>query len=148
MNETRRHQEAFEYYYMLQNERSLSKVADHFGVSRPTVTIWSQRFDWPQRIIERDNKNMATIREQNDKDVVSDMQSYRKIIRASVKDYIDRLKSGKIKIDSVKDFTQLVKLDMELCGYVDVLEKETKVDDDSNINVVVNISKEDDINET
>ena len=140
MKETLRHQQAFEYYYMLGNERSLGKVASKFNISRPTATIWSQKLGWDERVRERDAKNMQTIREKNNEDVVASMESYRKIIRASVGDYIKRLKDGKVKIDTVKDFAQLVKLDMELCGYVDTLEKEQKAEDDSNVNVVVNIS--------
>lgn len=140
MKETLRHQQAFEYYYMLGNERSLGKVASKFNISRPTATIWSQQLNWDERIRERDNKNMQTIRDRNDEDVVASMESYRKIIRASVGDYIKRLKDGKVKIDTVKDFTQLVKLDMELCGYVDTLEKEQKVEEDAGVEVVVNIS--------
>lgn len=33
-----------------------------------------------------------------------------------------------------------MKLDMELCGYVDALEKEQKVEEDAGVEVVVNIS--------
>lgn len=132
MHETLKHQQAFEYYYMLGPERSLGKVASRFDVSRPTVTVWAQKLNWDQRIIDRDNKNMQTIRERNDEDVVESMESYRKIIRASVGDYIKRLKDGKVKIDTVKDFAQLVKLDMELCGYVEQLQKEQKETSDDN----------------
>lgn len=132
MRETLKHQQAFEFYYMQGPERSLGKVASRFGVSRPTVTVWSQKLNWDQRIVERDNKNMQAIRERNDEDVVESMESYRKIIRASVGDYIKRLKDGKVKIDTVKDFAQLVKLDMELCGYVEQLQKEQKETSDDN----------------
>jgi hypothetical protein len=118
MKETLKHQQAFEYYYMLGPERSLGKVASQFGVSRPTATMWSQKLNWDARIVERDNKNMQAIRDKNDEDVVSQMEAYRKIIKASVSDYIKRLKDGKVKIDTVNDFAKLVKLDMELTGYI------------------------------
>jgi hypothetical protein len=137
MRETLKHQQAFEYYYMLGPERSLGKVASQFGISRPTATMWSQKLGWDQRIIERDNKNMQAIRERNDEDVISNMESYRKIIKASVGDYIKRLKDGKVKIDTVRDFTQLVKLDMELSGYVAQIEKEQKIEAENNNNEVV-----------
>lgn len=147
MKETLRHQQAFEYYYMLGPERSLGKVAAKFNISRPTATVWSQKLNWDQRIIERDNKNMQAIRDKNDEDVVSNMESYRKIIRASVGDYIKRLKDGKVKIDTVRDFTQLVRLDMELCGYVGEIVKEQKVDEDAGVEVIVNISDGENIDE-
>lgn len=147
MRETLRHQQAFEYYYMLGPERSLGKVATKFNISRPTATVWSQKLNWDQRIIERDNKNMQAIRDKNDEDVVSNMESYRKIIRASVGDYIKRLKDGKVKIDTVRDFTQLVRLDMELCGYIGEIVNEQKVEEDAGVEVIVNISDGENIDE-
>ena len=148
MQETLRHQQAFEYYYMLGPERSLGKVASKFNVSRPTVTLWSQKLNWPQRVVDRDNKNMQTIRERNDESVVADMESYRKIIRASVGDYIKRLKDGLVKIDNVNDFTRLVKLDMELCGYMEQVEKEEKDknNDDNTITFTFNGDDKDENN--
>ena len=135
MRETLKHQQAFEYYYMLGPERSLGKVASQFGVSRPTATMWSQKLNWDARIIERDNKNMQAIRDKNDEDVVSQMEAYRKIIKASVSDYIKRLKDGKVKIDSVNDFAKLVKLDMELTGYIQQVASadENNITEDDNI---------------
>lgn len=135
MRETLKHQQAFEYYYMLGPERSLGKVASQFGVSRPTATMWSQKLNWDARIIERDNKNMQAIRDKNDEDVVSQMEAYRKIIKASVSDYIKRLKDGKVKIDTVNDFAKLVKLDMELTGYIQQVASadENNITEDDNI---------------
>ena len=135
MKETLRHQQAFEYYYMLGPERSLGKVASQFNISRPTATMWSQKLNWDQRIIERDNKNMQVIREKNDEDVVNQMEAYRKIIKASVSDYIKRLKDGKVKIDTVNDFAKLVKLDMELTGYIQQIinTDENNITEDDNI---------------
>lgn len=133
MKETLRHQQAFEFYYMLGPERSLGKVASQFNISRPTATMWSQKLNWDARIVERDRENMREIREQNNEDVKNQMEAYRKIIKASVSDYIKRLKDGKVKIDTVNDFAKLVKLDMDLCGYVSSIEKEQNNIDDSNV---------------
>jgi transposase len=113
---------------MMGDNRSLGKVADKFGVSRPTVTVWARKLNWDQRVVERDTKNMQAVREQNDADVIEQMKAYRKIIKASVADYINRLKDGKVKIDNVKDFTQLVKLDMELYGYMDSIKEQDNND--------------------
>lgn len=132
MKETLRHQQAFEYYYMLGPERSLAKVASQFGVAPASVTIWAQKLNWSDRVKERDDKNMQVIRDRNDEDVVANMESYRKIIRASVSDYIKRLKDGKVKIDNVNDFSRLVKLDMELCGYIKELNNETESENSDN----------------
>jgi hypothetical protein len=137
MRETLKHQQAFEYYYMLGPERSLGKVASQFNISRPTATMWSQKLNWDERIIERDRENMREVREQNNEDVKNQMEAYRKIIKASVSDYIKRLKDNKVKIDSVNDFTKLVKLDMELCGYIErTFNDETNTDTDNDTSII------------
>lgn len=140
MKETLKHQQAFEYYYMLGPERSLGKVASQFNISRPTATMWSQKLNWDQRIIERDNKNMQVIREKNDEDVVNQMEAYRKIIKASVSDYIKRLKDGKVKIDTVNDFAKLVKLDIELTGYIQQVTNTDENNIDNNDNIIFEFS--------
>ena len=119
MKETVRHQQAFEYYYMLGKERTYSKVASHFEISEVSVNKWAKEFNWKQRVIDRDTKNMQTIREQNDISVVKQMHNYRKIVSASIADYLKRLQDGKIKIETVNDFAKLVRLDLELCGFID-----------------------------
>lgn len=142
MHENVKHQQAFEYYYMLGPARSYSRVADAFAVAIPTVGTWAKQFSWKERVKERDNKNMAEIREANDNDFINDMKGYRKIIRASVADYIKRLKDGKVKIETSGDFIKLVKLDMELCGFVGDLENDAnKNNEDTTITFVINTSK-------
>ena len=143
MKETLRHQQAFEYYYMLGNERSFSKVASHFDISTVSVSKWAKELDWESRVIERDTKNMQAIREQNDLDMVKAMNSYRKVISASIADYIKRLKEGKVEINSVNDFTKLVRLDLELCGVLDTATKndnDEAVSDETN-NTLANIEQ-------
>ena len=118
MKETLKHQNAFEFYYTLGPQRSLGKVAREFNVSSATVTNWAKALNWNQRVVERDNKNMASIRQKNDEEVVKQMQEYRKIIKSSVDEYLTKLNGGNVKIETVTDFARLVRLDMELCGFV------------------------------
>lgn len=142
MREGIKHQQAFEYYYMMGPARSMSRVSEAFGVSGATVSFWAKQFSWKERVKERDNKNMAEIREANDNDFINDMKGYRKIIRQSVEDYIKRLKDGKVKIETSGDFIKLVKLDMELCGFVGDLENDAnKNNEDTTITFVINTSK-------
>ena len=53
MQETLRHQQAFEYYYMLGANRNYSKVAEHFGVSNVSVTKWADAFGWKNKVQEK-----------------------------------------------------------------------------------------------
>lgn len=118
MKETLKHQQAFETYYTMGSQRSLAKVAKEFNVSAPTVTNWAKNLNWNERVVERDNQNMASIRQKNDEEVIEQMMEYRKIIKSSVDEYLTKLNGGKIKIESTADLVRLIRIDMELCGFV------------------------------
>ena len=133
MKETVKHLQAFEMYYLLGPQRSLGKVAREFGVTASTVTNWANQLNWNQRVIERDNKNMASIREKNDEAVIKQMEEYRKVIQDSVKEYINKLNGGSVKIETVTDFARLVRLDMELCGFVKEAYQVNKTDNEDNV---------------
>jgi len=53
MKETLRHREAFEYYYVLGNDRSYPQVASKFTVSLTSVKKWAKEFNWQQRVQDR-----------------------------------------------------------------------------------------------
>ena len=127
--ETLRHQEAFDYYYSLGENRSYAKVADKFNVALGTVTKWAGSFSWQRRVIERDRKISLQMQRDLDKQILEDKKNYRKIIQASVKKYIDNLSAGKVTVNSVKDLDMLLRLDKL---FMDDLDKGT-ADDFNNL---------------
>jgi predicted DNA-binding protein YlxM (UPF0122 family) len=114
----------FEYYYNLGEDRSIIKTADHFGVSRQTISKCSKELNWTARVHERDLEIYKKLREENNEDIKDTLQSYRKVIKASIANYINNLKSGKIKVESVKDFKALVELELKICGFMDQISEE------------------------
>lgn len=121
MRETPKMEQMFEYYYMLGEDRTIAQVSDHFNVSRQTISKYSKQLNWRERVYERDTKILNELRKENNNDIKSTMDSYRKVIKASVADYINRLKSNKIKVESVRDFVKLVELEMKICGFESLL---------------------------
>ena len=117
MRETPRIAQMFEYYYALGEDRTLQKVSDHFDVSRQSITKYAREFSWSDRVYERDTQIMKELRDQNSDDIKETMESYRKVIKASVADYISRLKNKKVRVESVRDFVKLVELEMKICGF-------------------------------
>lgn len=112
--ETARAMEAFEYYYLLGFDRSLARVADEMGISLPTVTKWSTKYNWVERVQKRDEKNMRLVAYADDKAYVESMRNYKKLVTASVKKYYEALTKGKVVINNVKDLDKLIRLDLEL----------------------------------
>lgn len=52
--EKRVHAAAFEHYYSLGDDRTLSKVAKYMKVTEQTVQKWSSKFKWQERIRVRE----------------------------------------------------------------------------------------------
>ena len=65
--ETLKHQEAFDYYYSLGDDRSYAKVAEQFNVTVCTVTKWAGSFSWQRRVVERDRKIALQMQREMDK---------------------------------------------------------------------------------
>lgn len=61
---------AFEYYFGLGAERSYQKVADHFGVSKRSVTKRAARERWQQRVVELEH----TARESAEKKALESLE--------------------------------------------------------------------------
>lgn len=114
--ETPLHMKAFEYYYSLGDIRSLSKVAEQFGVTRATVTRWNRKFNWQERIQERDRKVEQLLEEEAIQDAKAAKQQYRAIIQATVRKFVEKLSTGQIEVKKIEDLERLVKLDLLLMG--------------------------------
>lgn len=121
MQEQRRHRDWFEYYYNLGAERTLTKVSKHFDVSLNTVCKASRVLNWPEKVKERDDVIFNRIQEENMSDITESMNTYRKVIKASVAKYIGSLKDGRVQINNVRDFVKLVELELKICGFQDQL---------------------------
>lgn len=135
MREQSRHLEYFEYYYNLGEDRTLVAVADHFGISRATVQNCYKNLNWSDRVYKRDLEVYKELQDKNNEDIVDSLEQYRKVIKASIAEYIKKLRDGKVKINSVRDFVKLVELELKICGFEKQLDdnKLTDLVDDASI---------------
>jgi hypothetical protein len=60
--ESTRSLDAFEQYYQLGDQRSLSRLAEITSIPRNTLERWSVSFDWQARILARKNEEIAAAR--------------------------------------------------------------------------------------
>lgn len=118
-HETSKHLDAFEYYYLLGEDRSYAKVAEQFKVSNKTVADWAGKFSWQRRVVEREHKIAMQLQRETDKQILADRKAYRNIIKASIETYVEALKAGKIKVNKVSDLKLLMDMDMKLMGVLD-----------------------------
>jgi predicted DNA-binding protein YlxM (UPF0122 family) len=114
--ETLLHKEAFEFYYSLGSDRSITQVAHKFNVTRSAIAKWSKSFDWQDRIKIRDIEISKKLQQKTDTTIISTKANYRKIIQASIATYVDALKNKGITVRTIRDLVDLMKLDLELLG--------------------------------
>lgn len=137
MIETLKHQEAFNYYYAMK-DRNLKAVAKHFGYGVRTVEKWSSEFNWQNRIHQRDNENAEKLENRTNETIVESLveakAKYLEIVKDSLEIYIQNLKQGMVKINSVQDLERLAKLEM-------ILREESISDEDKIVNIYFKTAK-------
>lgn len=77
MKETKRHGDAFDYYYSLGQTRSCQQVGIKFAVSRNSVQKWKKAFNWDERVIQRDLEINKKVEEKTNKAIVNTKADYR-----------------------------------------------------------------------
>lgn len=95
--ETIRHREAFEYYWSMGADRTLTAVAEKFGVSETAAKGWSVAFEWRDKVNLRDNKVADVISNKNINEAVKARRQLVVLARASLAQYARELKAGNIK---------------------------------------------------
>lgn len=110
MKETLQHKEAFEYYYSLGENRGYREVAQKFNTSLTTLAKWGKTFNWQERVTQRDIEISKQLEKKTNTTVLNEKANYRKLIKEAITNMND------IKIESVKDYETLVKLDLLLMG--------------------------------
>lgn len=127
--ETLRQAKAFDTYYAMGDSRSYEAVARKLGVSKTSIARWAKVNNWQERIKERDKDIASKMYEKTDSDLVNTLTNYRKVITASVGEYIKNLKDNKIRIQTPYDFIKLVELDLKL---IELINEDSGLSDDTN----------------
>lgn len=116
MNPGRKALEAAEYYFMLGKDRTYQKVADKFGVCEGCVARWAVKYHWRESVARRDAEIIKQMQKEDNEKIIKELHDYKKIIRASLKVYIDALKNKEVDVRSVKDLNTLIRLGMDING--------------------------------
>lgn len=121
MVETKRHGDAFDYYYSLGNDRTLSALQVHCKCSPRAVANWSKAFNWKERIIQRDLEINKRTEEKTNNAIVNTKADYRADIKKNrdvlvvirqrfeklVEDATEKIESGVIEIKDVTDLDKV-----------------------------------------
>jgi len=117
--ETLRHREAFDFFYILGYERSISKVANQFGVSFTSARKWSESFSWKDRVQKRDGELADAMDEQSKQDTLRLRTKIKDVIGSVIDRSVVEI-DGKLiptfHIEGVQDFERAVRLFQLLNG--------------------------------
>lgn len=120
--ETEIQKQAFDLYYGMGEKRCLEGVANQIGKSTRTIGEWSRRFNWKDRVVQREIED-STVQGSASNAVIDAKAEYRKIIRALISTFVKDYKAGKIRIKNIQDLERVIKLDLALLGEEAVIEK-------------------------
>ncbi|MBA7546235.1 hypothetical protein ES705_38620 [subsurface metagenome] len=116
MKETLRHIEAFNYYYILGNKRSITEVARKFTVCRASVSKWSRFFHWKERVKQTDIEVSEILKKRLKKAAVYSKDNYRALVKEVMDQFEEKLKDKKIKLSKPQDIIEMMKLDLLMMG--------------------------------
>ena len=128
---------AYEYYYSLGKDRSLTQVSAKVGKARCTIANWSKWFKWQKRVEARDQVIAKQLEKKVDNEIINTKANYRKEIKQNLNIIKLALRTALVKVgdgfksaaevEEVRDlsalvtaYERLVKLDLQLLGEPDV----------------------------
>jgi len=139
--ETLRQKEIFDIYYSLGDKRSFEKLREKLKTapnatkmipSLTTLKRWSKKFNWQERIQQRDAEISKGLEKKINQDIVNEKAEHRKLIKAilnelkrSLIEYQNEIKEGikPAQIETIKDLKDisqiidtLIKLDLNILG--------------------------------
>jgi len=133
--ETLKQSALFERYYLMP-KRSLYKLYDELFEENPkcvclrTLCRWSKRFNWQERVAQRDEEISKMLAKDSIEDAIKIKNEYRReiknniiLVKAAMATAVEKLKKKAIAISNLKDieklvnaYEKLVKLDLLLIG--------------------------------
>jgi hypothetical protein len=113
-HEAGKHQSAFELYYAMGADRSLSAVAHQLGASVQALQGWSAAFGWQRRVAERERFVATRTAQKAIQDEAQSRADALKICRAVQVRFAQALSSGAPV--GARDFIEATKLEQLLRG--------------------------------
>jgi hypothetical protein len=115
-NETVEMKQLFEIYYAMGDARSYRRLSEEQKVPESSIKRYSRSFNWSRRIEQRDLSVMDEVERRTHEAVVYGKSQYRQLIGTLTERFSTDVHNGKIRINSVNQFVELVRLDLELMG--------------------------------
>lgn len=113
--ETARHSSAWEYWFALGADRSISEVAKRFKVSVHAVNNWRLAFSWDRRLADRERTVAGLVAEKCAEDEAESRANYLKLCRATMIRYAEAIKAGTMPV-TPGDFVRVAQLEQLLRG--------------------------------
>ena len=115
-------------------ESILNGLDQSLALSLPSLTTvkeWSRRFNWKDRITQRNIELTKRMEQKTNTTVLNQKADYRKIIKEAIDDWYKKFGKGKAGPENVSDLERLMKLDLLLMG------EPTEQNGDSVINIII-----------
>jgi transposase len=110
VNEREHHKKAFEVYYALGEKRNHQKVASKLNVSTSSIKLWASRFNWTEKIQQREAEAARILATRVLSDQVSTKKRNLQIVQMALVQLAKAIADGKVKM-TLADLDRLVRLE-------------------------------------
>jgi hypothetical protein len=117
MEETQKHKEAFEHFYLKLHEQlsvkdSIISVAETFKVTERTVWSWKKKLKWEDKIAVRDAEIQEGLEEKTNTTIIDNKAKYLGMLHSSLNKYVEEINTGErepLPIESTTDLVRLIR---------------------------------------
>ena len=142
MIEQKQHFDAFENYYKLGVDRTLSASARKTGITPTTAYRWAKLFKWKARVLKRDRDVHNKVLQNIDNDFINlrnkrlqEIVAMHDILGYTLKNAFEKIKNRSLQIETVSDLVRVVETKDRLTRLEMLLQSDKIVDSDLNITV-------------
>jgi len=122
--------EAFRFYCALGPNRTIAMVAKQFGRAAITVSLWSQKFKWQERVRAYDAREGEKARKIVLKELRKPKEELRRLIETLINKFTKQVKANKVTTNTISDLERLTKLYLLLTGEATEIEQKKVVFED------------------
>lgn len=114
LTETPEQKDAFEQYFLMGDNRSYRQLAKKLNKGVTTISGWAKKFDWQERIVERDKQVDEIIEQRNNKTMAELREEQAKLLDLALESFMEKVSQGKMEIESWQDYQRVWDIRQEI----------------------------------
>lgn len=105
--ETPEQKDAFEHYFLMGDNRSYRQLAKKLNKGVTTISGWAKKFDWQERIMDRDKQVDQIVEQRNNKTMAELREEQARLLDVALNKFMEKVQAGKMEIETWQDYDRV-----------------------------------------